>query len=38
MEEKEREFSSGGREEEERVIAIGMEAASDAGVRWLFDA
>lgn len=38
MEEKEREFSFGGRVQEDRVIAIGMEAASDAGMGWLFDA
>ena len=38
MEEKEREFSFGGRVEEDGVIAIGMEAAYDTGVGWLFNA
>ncbi len=38
MQEKEGEFSFGWRVEEEGVIAIGMEAASDAGLGWLLDA
>ena len=38
MEEDEREFSFGGRVEQDGVIAIGMEVACDAGIGWLFDA
>ena len=38
MKEDDGEFSSGWRVQEDGVIAIGMEAACDAGVWWLLDA
>lgn len=38
MEEDEWEFSLAGRVQENGVIAIGMEAACDAGVGWLLEA
>ena len=38
MKENDGEFSICGRVEQDGVIAIGMKAASDAGVRWLLEA